>query len=102
MKETYIDRWLFNSHGNPIAFVSGENVFSKSGRFIGRLEGDEVLYGTYRGEICADDRLLVDQSREMVARAIPGTPGTLGIPGVPGSKGAIGVPRKYRDVDLDD
>jgi hypothetical protein len=94
--------WLFDSHGHPIAFVSGTNVFARSGAFIGRLEGGEVWRGRYVGEIVRDSRLLYNTSKGSTVRGTPGTPGTPGMPGLPGSRGGIGMPGGYRDVDLDD
>jgi hypothetical protein len=95
-------RWLYDSQGHPIAFVSRENVFSWSGRFIGKLDGNEIWHGRYKGEIVREDRFLYKLTKGSVIRGTPGTPGTPGIPGIPGSKGAIGMPAGYRDVDLDD
>ena len=93
--------WLYDSRGKPIAFVSGGNVFSRSGRFLGRLEGNEVWHGTYIGEIVHEDRLLRRTGKARVRRGTPGTPGTPGIPGSPGSRGAIGLPAGYRDIELE-
>jgi hypothetical protein len=93
-------RWLFNSHGDPIAFVSGDKVFSRSGTFIGRFDRNEVWHGRYRGEVVKDDRFLYKQSKASVVRGTPGTPGTPGIPGLPGSRPTISLPAGYRDADL--
>ena len=35
-------RWVYDSAGRPIAFIKDDKVFSRSGRFIGRLDGNEV------------------------------------------------------------
>ena len=51
-------KWLYNSRGNRIAFINEDRVFSRSGRFIGRLDGDEVWHGSYKGEIVKDNRFL--------------------------------------------
>ena len=93
--------WLYNSSGSPIAFISGDNVFSRSGRFIGRLEGHEVWHGSYCGEIVMDDRFLCKTSRGSTIRGIPGIPGTPGIPGIPGQKGGIAIPAGYQDIEID-
>lgn len=97
-----MSRWLFDSSGKPIAFVHSENVFSHGGEFIGRLDGDEVWRGQYKGEIVNVDRLLYRNSRGAITRGTPGTPGRPGIPGRPGPKAPIGIPFGYRDFDLDD
>lgn len=94
-------RWLYNSRGKPIAFIEDDKVFSRSGRFIGRLDGQEVWHGSYKGEIVRGDRFLYKTTKGSVIRGTPGTPGIPGIPGMPGSKGSIALPAGYRDVDLD-
>jgi hypothetical protein len=93
--------WLYDSHGTPIAFVSGQNVFSRNGQFVGRLEGTEVWNGGYHGEIVSGDRLLSRRGKPSVIRGKPGIPGTPGIPGIPGSTGARGLPGGFDDVRLD-
>lgn len=95
-------QWLYDSTGSPIAFINGDKVFSRSGHFIGRLDGNEVWHGSYKGEIIKSDRFLYKTSRSTIIRGTPGTPGTPGIPGMPGTKGGISVPTGYRDIDLDD
>lgn len=95
-------KWLFDSSGHPIVFVKDDKLFSKSGRFVGRLDGDEVWHGRYKGEIVREDRFLYKNSKGSVIRGMPGIPGTPGIPGIPGSKGAIGMPSGYRDVEFDE
>jgi len=94
-------KWLYNLHGHPIAFVNGDKVFSKNGSFIGRLDGNEVWHGSYKGEIVNDDGFVFNRSKGSVVKGTPGTPGTPGVPGRPGSKGSIGLASKYRDVDSD-
>lgn len=93
-------RWLYNSGGQPIAYVDGENVFSSSGRFVGRLSGNEVWHGAYIGEIVNGDRLLRRTYSSTTIRGIPGIPGTPGIPGRPGNIGVIGIPGGYEDVNI--
>lgn len=95
-------QWLFDSAGKPIAFVNQNKVFSRSGHFIGRLEGNEVWHGSYKGEIIKNDRFLYKTTKGTIIHGTPGTPGTPGIPGIPGNRGSISVPVGYRDVALDD
>ena len=95
-------QWLYDSGGTPIAFIKRDGVFSENGEFIGRLDGDEIWHGEYRGEIAKGNRLLYETTKGSVIRGTPGTPGTPGIPGRPGSKGAISLPAGYRDVELGD
>jgi hypothetical protein len=92
--------WLYNSSGRPIAFVSDDKVFSRSGLFMGRLDGNEVWHGSYKGEIVKGDRFLYKTNKGSVIRGTPGVPGTPGIPGLPGAKGSIALPAGYRDVEI--
>ena len=94
--------WLYSSSGSPIAFISGDNVFSKRGDYIGRLEDSEVWHGSYKGEIVRGDYFLYNTNKGSVVRGTPGTPGTPGIPGTPGMRGAMATPGGYRDVQLED
>lgn len=94
-------QWLFDSTGRPIVFIKDDKVFSRSGRFIGSLDGNEVWHGSYKGEIVKGDRFLYKTTKGSVIRGTPGTPGTPGIPGIPGAKAGISMPSGYRDVDLD-
>jgi hypothetical protein len=96
-----MSQWLYNAKGRPVAFVSGDCVYSRRGRFVGRLEGSEVWHGRYKGEIVQDDRFLYDRSKGSVVRGTPGTPGSPGVPGMPGNTGAIGLTSRYRDVELE-
>ena len=97
-----MSRWLFDSHGSPVAFISGSNVFSRDGRFVGKLDGDEVWNGRYVGEIRSTDRFLRRRTGKGVIRGMPGIPGTPGIPGLPGSRGGIGMPGNYEDGSFED
>ena len=92
--------WFFDSGGSPIAFVSGDNVFSRSGQFVGRLEDGEVWNGHYVGEIVNGDRFLHKYGRSPVIQGMPGLPPSPGMPGLPGSRGAIGLLGGYTDVEI--
>jgi len=93
--------WLFNSSGAPIAFIKDDKVFSAQADFIGRLDGDEVWYGRYKGEIYRENRCLYKKSKSSVVRGTPGTPGRAGTPARPASKSSISMPSGYRDVEFD-
>ena len=95
-------KWLYNSSGTPVAFIRDDKVFSKHGRFVGRLDGDEVWHSRYIGEILRGDRFLYDTKKGSVIRGTPSIPGTPGIPGLPGLKGTIVPPVGYQDVELKD
>lgn len=93
--------WLFNSTGAPIAFIKDDKVFSAHSDFIGRLDGDEVWHGRYKGEIYRENRFLYKTSKGSIVRGTPGTPGRPGVPARPASKSSISMPSGYRDVELD-
>jgi hypothetical protein len=93
-----MDKWLYDSHGHPVAFVRDEIVFSRRGRFLGYMDGDEVWHGTYKGEVVGGDRLLYNRNKGGVIRGKSGIPGSSGAPGPPGSKGTITLPSGFRNV----
>jgi hypothetical protein len=93
--------WLFNSRGEPIAFIKEDKVFSASCDFIGRIDDGEVWHGRYKGEIYRESRLLYKKMKGAVIRSTPGIPGRPGKPGRPGNKSAISMPSGYRDVEFD-
>jgi hypothetical protein len=94
--------WLFNSEGKPIAFVNGNDVFTRTGRFLGRLTEKELWRGEYQGEIVRENRLLYKMNNVHPTHARPPKPVKPAIPSIPGSKGSNGLPSGYRDVDLVD
>ena len=94
--------WLYNSNGRPIAFIKNDKVFSRSGKFIGRLRGTEVWHGSYKGEILRSNRFLFKTAKGSVTHATPATPPTPAIPATPPSKPSISLPAGYRDVEVDE
>ncbi len=91
--------WLYDSRGFPVACRQGRHVFSPTGEYIGRLEGDEVWNGTYRAEIVRSDRLLRAMAERGARREPPVPPATPELPAPPaGCRGAIGIPAGFRDV----
>jgi hypothetical protein len=93
-------RWLYNSDGDPIAFISGTNVFTRRGDFFGKLyEDNSVWNGDYVGELFADDRLIYDGRKLKGSRGIPGMPGLPGFIGEPAFKGPVTIPLGFRDVE---
>jgi hypothetical protein len=94
-------RWLYNSDGDPIAFVDRQYVFSARGDFVGRLyEDNQVWNGEYMGEIFADDRLVFNANKLHGSRTLPGFPGLPGFSGEPDFRGPITIPLGYHDLDL--
>ncbi len=95
-------RWLYNSDGDPIAFLSGAHVFTRRGDFLGKLYEDNTVYnGEYVGELYADDRLIYDGRVLKTARGIPGMPGLPGFIGEPALKGPVSLPMGFHDIDTD-
>src|SRR5512146_2886248 len=94
-------RWLYNSDGDPIAFISGSNVYSQKGDFFGRLYEDKTVWnGDYVGELFADDRLIYDARKLHGSRGIPGIPGLPSFIGEPDFKGPVTLPLGFRDVEI--
>jgi hypothetical protein len=94
--------WLFNSRGRPVAFRSGVDVFSPSGAFLGRLEGDELWNGVYRGELVRGDRLVRSYAARGDDRELPPPRQPVQVPTSPaGGRGAIGLPAGFHDVRFD-
>ena len=94
-------RWLYNSDGDAVAFISGTYIFTPRGSFIGKLYEDNTVWnGDYVGQIMFDDRLFYDIRTLKSSRGIPGLPGLPAFAGEPPYKGPVTVPIGYRDVDL--
>jgi hypothetical protein len=95
-----MERWLYNSDGDPIAFISGTHVFTCRGNFFGKLYEDNTVWnGDYVGELFADDRLIYDARTLKGSRGIPGLPGLPGFIGEPNYKAPVTLPLGYRDVE---
>jgi hypothetical protein len=94
-------RWLFDSDGEAVAFLSGTSVYTPKGDFVGELYPDNTIWnGDYVGEIMADDRLFYDTRKLFKSRGLPRIPSLPGFVGEPPYKGPCTVPLGYRDVDL--
>ncbi len=94
-----MSRWLYNSDGDPIAYIQGVNVFTRDGDFLGKLyEDNSVWNGDYVGEIYADDRLIYDGRTLHGSRGIPGMPGLPGFADEPCFKGQVTLPHGFYDI----
>ncbi|MCF7717977.1 hypothetical protein H9X98_09720 [Aeromonas jandaei] len=93
-------RWLFNSRGQGVAFVVGDNVFTKSSKFLGKLEGDEIWNSSYVASIINDERIAVKTMKPLGLKGLPGLQGLPGLPGLPGLKGSRLFPVGYKDLDI--
>jgi len=93
-------RWLYNSEGDAVAFVTGMNVFNLRGDFIGRLyEDNQVWNGDYIGEVYRDDRLVFNPKRVFERRSLPGMPGLPGFAGEPRTKEPVSLPSGFHDIN---
>ncbi|MBE0700013.1 MAG: hypothetical protein IH586_24060 [Anaerolineaceae bacterium] len=94
-------RWLYNSDGDPIAFIQGDNVFTTQGDFFGKIYPDQQVWnGDYLGELFADDRLIYNATKLHGNRKMPGLAGLPAYFGEPPFKGPVTIPLGYRDVDI--
>lgn len=92
--------WLFNSKGEPIAFATDGHVFFVSGVYLGRLEGDEVWYARYKGEVLLVDRLLRRRPIPSVTRAHGGTPASPSLPQPKPRRQAVQLPAGFEDIKV--
>lgn len=96
-----MSRWLYNSDGDPIAFISGRYVFSRMGSFVGMLYQDDTVWnGDYIGEVFGGDRLIQDVRTLRETRGIPGLPGLPSFIGEPEYRGPVTIPLGFCDLDL--
>jgi hypothetical protein len=94
--------WLYNSKGCPIAFVSGQCVYSKRKRYVGILQGNIVWHGSYLGEIIYGERFLYDTSKSSLrGPRPPSSRPSVPSPQSPSTKGEISLPSGFRDVKLE-
>jgi hypothetical protein len=111
--------WLFDRHGSPrlildddcvrsasggvIAWISGDGLFSLTGRHIGWYE-DGVIYDRHNRSL----GFTYDATGHLPSRpgtsGTPGMPGLSGRPGRPGFSGMSGRPGYggWSDIDLTD
>ena len=95
-------RWLYNSDGDAIAFVSGSSVYSPRGEFIGQLYSDNTIWnGNYLGQVWGDDRIIYDTRKLFESRGLPGLPTLPGFVGEAPAKGQVTIPLGFSDVDFD-
>ncbi len=95
-------RWLYNSDGDPIAFVSGTSVYTARGEFVGELYEDNTIWnGDYIGQIWGDDRVIHDTRKLFETRGLPSMPTLPGFVGEAPTRGPVTIPRGFSDVDFD-
>jgi hypothetical protein len=106
-----LTRWLYDSMGNPIAFLYGKHVISRQGKFIGSMVDSMIVWGEgegegdhaqYKGEV-EDDRLVFREELRTAPKyitikqpALPRVPSQ-----IPGPKAAISLRQELRDLALE-
>lgn len=93
-------KWLFDSRGSGVAFISGGNVFTAEGKFVGKLEGNEIWNGSYVGEVIQGERLARRRMPPMGLHGLPALPGLPSLPGLTGLRGTMLYPATHEDLDL--
>jgi hypothetical protein len=91
--------WLFNSSGNPVAFVNGDSVFYGVGTFLGKLDGKEVWNGSYVGEIVGNNYLVRKSTYSGANKMSPMVPMSPMTPMSPMSRAATTLPSGYEDIE---
>ncbi len=100
-------KYLFNSRGEHIANLIGDQLHAPSGRNIGhRIEAQGIfidMQGRYLGEIVQNNRLMYNHSSGYQSTNFGsyGDYGNAGNYGNPGNVGDIGSIAGYRDVETD-
>lgn len=98
-------KFIFNSHGQHIANLIGDQLHAPSGQNIGHLVKNQGIFidmqGRYLGEIVAGDRLMYNRSSGYQSTNFGnyGDYGNAGNYGNPGNAGSIGGVGGYDDVD---
>ncbi len=91
-------KWLYGSKGNPIVKIIEDNAFL-NWKFLWKLEGDEIWYWDYKGEIFRWNRIVFDTSKNYNPKSIPCMPCGDISPNIPGSIWEITFSTKYRDIN---
>ena len=99
--------YLFNSCGEHIANLVGQQLHAPSGANIGHYRADTGIFidmsGRYLGEVVQGNRLMYKTSSPYRSANFGnyGNYGNAGNYGNPGNAGSIGVIGGYRDVSPD-
>jgi hypothetical protein len=100
-------KYLFNSRGQHIANLVGDQLHAPTGENIGHYLSDEKFFigmsGRYLGEILYDDRLMFNRAtpHRSTNFGVYGNYGNTGNYGNPGNHGSIGAVGGYDDVAAD-
>ncbi|MCB2264285.1 MAG: hypothetical protein LGR52_15300 [Candidatus Thiosymbion ectosymbiont of Robbea hypermnestra] len=96
-------RYLFNTRGKYVAFVSGDNVFTKDGEWIGSIGNGNELWdrqGKFIGYIFDDDRVIRNRSELPRLSSLPKLPPLPPLPPLPALSRLpkLPLPPPYEDV----
>jgi hypothetical protein len=103
-----LTQWLYDSTGEPVAFIAIDHVFSRSGRFIGTIRvyepthHVEIWHGPYKGEIVEGNRLLWACSPPTEDKGGSAPFFLAQVPRSPEAIGPIKLPVGYADLDWTD
>ncbi len=102
-----LTEWLYDSHGNPVAFNANEHIVSRSGRFIGTIREyspnrRQIWHGRCKGEIVQGNRFLCGDPPPTEDRGGSHPPPLPNTPSVPKPIHRIELPPGYRDIDWQD
>ena len=96
-------RYLFNTSGRFVAFVSGDNIFSPSSEWLGYIVSGNEFYnksGHFVGYILDDDRVMkntMELPRPPQIPRVPPIPPIRPIPPIP-RLSKLPPPQPYEDV----
>jgi hypothetical protein len=105
-----LTQWLYDSHGNPIAFIYGMDVLTRCGRFLGTMIDSSIVWGegqgaqsTYMGQLEAGNRLFFQEDQKAAAKYMKVEPPVLpGVPAVgPSQIGRSALRPGLRDVVIE-
>src|SRR5262249_9426389 len=84
-----LTQWLYDSHGNPVAFIYGTHVIARSGRFFGTMIDSSIVWGegqgdqsTYRGQVEGNCLVFQDDLKEAPKYMKVEVPDLPGVPAV--------------------
>jgi hypothetical protein len=95
-----VPKWFYNSKGRAIAFSVEKNVFTRRGRFLGALDGEDVWNGRYIGSIVDGDQILYRLNYQSGTKDAPIPPGSPGISSIPSDRAGRGIRSGYKDLDI--
>jgi hypothetical protein len=96
--------WLFNSKGEPVAYLNQGYVYSIFASYLGKLDNSEIWNRAYQGEIVDENRLLIKLTSKhgMRARNLEEERGRRHCkrPPIPDNQAACSLPLGFEDIDL--